>query len=1281
MRRAPSLFKSPAVSRRNFLSAFASAATQLIPAPLAGKGLGLLTGVAVGSPHPAPAFGPDYRLTPHYPASSPLDELIHKALAGEDSFPSEKHAREIETILRGWGAALRQAPPNPGAIKDFVAPALAAATPRPAAMKGIREDTLLSVWRVSFPSDPTLSREAFLQEMKDSLAPISEFTTAEFKVAGLGITSTNPLRINTRIRYVLVGAGARIHREQRVGTWQIEWERSPAGEFQAQSWKSLEETRSRTNHPVFLDVTAQSLAGTASYTQQMLRGTDYWRTVLDAATGIDVYGNNGIAAGDFDNDGYDDLYVCQASGLPNRLYRNRGDGTFDDVTEAAGVGVLDNTPCALFADVDNDGLQDLLVVTANGPLLFQNQGDGTFHFSPDAFHFAQPPQGTFTGAAFGDYDRDGRLDVYFCLYSYYRGLDQYQFPAPYYDAQNGPPNFLFRNNGGGTFSDVTARSGLDRNNNRYSFDCDWCDFDNDGWPDLYVVNDFGRKNLYHNNGDGTFTDIAEEAGVLDIGPGMSACWFDYDNDGLQDLYVSDMWEASGMRLTEQEDFQRGALPSVRALFRRHAKGNSLFHNRGNRQFEDKSASAGVEKAGWSWSSYAWDFDCDGFADLYVANGMISGPNKNDLESFFWQHVVSQSPVDQRGSRSYEQGWNAINELIRADSTWAGYQRNAFFANNRDGTFSDVSGAVGLDFRDDSRAFALADLDHDGRLELVLKNRTGPQLRVLRCENDGLGDSVALRLRGRKSNCDAIGAVVTIQTAQGRQTKLLQAGTGFPSQHTKEVFFGFPKSGAPVRAEVHWPSGLVQRFENIPVNHRVAIEEGVERFQATPFRARPAAVDAPKLQEAIPPPAACETWLIDPVRAPDFELPGLDGRVRKLGDLRGRPALVGFWATWSPLSRGELTKLDLLHTKADGEGLQIIAISVDDPGEARQVRSVVESAGVALPVVLASEDVAGIYNLVYHLLFDRRRNLGIPTSFLIDEKGYIVKVYQGPLDPEHLREDLRHAPTTREERVKKALPFSGKYYAGDFRRNNFTWGVAFYQAGYLDQAAASFELALESNPDYAEAHYNLGTLYMKKRLVDEAGKHLARAVELRPNYPDALNNLGLLAAEGGRAEEAIGYFQKAVRLDPGYSIALLNLGNLYRRQRRFPEAEQAFQEALQVNPEDAEASYGMGMLFAQQNNGPRAEEYLRKALQLRPDYPEALNNLGVLYLLLGRSSEGESKLRDCIRVAPPFDQPYLNLARLYVTRGEKEKAAEVLRQLLGQQPHHAAAQNMLEQLSH
>src|SRR5208337_3184620 len=155
------------------------------------------------------------------------------------------------------------------------------------------------------------------------------------------------------------------HREQRVGNWLLDWEAGSPDPYRLRRWAAQFETRSRSAHPWFADIAREAFGRAPSFSEQMQHGVDYWRTVLDGASGIDVYGHNGVSVGDIDGDGFDDLYVCQPAGLPNRLYRNRGDGTFEDITAASGVGILENTACAILVDVDNDGRQDLIVVRAN----------------------------------------------------------------------------------------------------------------------------------------------------------------------------------------------------------------------------------------------------------------------------------------------------------------------------------------------------------------------------------------------------------------------------------------------------------------------------------------------------------------------------------------------------------------------------------------------------------------------------------------------------------------------------------------------------------------------------------------------------------------------------------------------------------------------------------------------------------------------------------------------------------------------------------------------------
>ena len=1239
----------------------------------------------------ADSLSADYRVTPHYRAHTPLDSVLAKTAAGNDAFLGEKYQAQIEAVLAKWTFSLKQSSGRLQALEDSLSPAFLASPVRPSDVRCLRSGPGIEIFRSQFSDSPATGREQFIRDLTTLISPLSEVLTAEFQVTGIEVNaetspiSRGPSTIKTEVRYDLVGEGLGFFREQRVGYWVLDWETTEFGELRLRKWRALGETRSRAASPVFVDITSAAMAGNASYESQLLRGGDYWRTVLDGACGIDVYGHNGIAVGDFNNDGFDDLYVCQPAGLPNRLYRNRGDGTFEDITKASGLGILENTSCALFADFDNDGWQDLLVVRSSGPWLFLNQGDGTFRLKPNAFRFAQTPQGTFTGAAVADYDRDGRLDVYFCLYLYHQGFDQYQYPLPYHDAQNGPPNFLMHNNGDGSFSDVTE--GINQNNNRYSFCCAWSDYNQDGWPDLYVVNDFGRKNLYRNNGDGTFTDVAGEAGVDDVGAGMGVCWLDFDNDGREDVYVANMWSAAGQRVTTQNVFMPGVPEEILAMYRKHASGNSLFRNEGDGRFRESTETAGVGMGRWAWSTDAWDFDHDGFPDIYVTNGMISGPSPHDLSSFFWRQVVSQAPLQGKAAQDYEQGWGALNELIRSDGTLSGFERNVFYANNRDGTFSDVSGTVGLDFVEDGRAFALADFDHDGRLEVFLKNRNGPQLRILRNEMSGIGQSVAFRLTGRKSNRDGIGAVIVLESKNSRQTRSLQAGSGFLSQHSKDVFFGLGDAPGPLRATIRWPSGLVQVFSGLPASHRIMVEEGSAEFHTEPFRTRATTNGRPRLLSSAKPeplPSRFGTWLLAPVAAPDFSLPDLSGAARSLRGFRGRHVLLNFWTTSAAVCKAELEMFNRVYSRWVAQGLELVSCNVNDEKPAATIRAYARDFGLSFPVVMGSEDIVGIYNLIYRYLFDRHRDLGIPSSFLIDQQGAIVKVYQGPVDPQQVEKDFRSIPGNPDERLKMALPFPGITDVNEFRRNYLTYGFVYFHRGYLDQAEEAFRLALRDDPQSAEAHYGLGSVHLETQRSDDARQSFERALKLQPHYPDtwtnAWNNLGVIAMQTGRSEEAVENFQAAVRQNPKNLVALDNLGNAYRQQERWPEARKALARALQLNPDDAEANYSMGMVFARLNDSQRTYEYLQRALVIRPDYPEALNNLGILYLRTGRLDDGITSLKECIRVAPDFDESYLNLAKVYAVQGEPAKARDVLKQLLRQHPDHAMAQKALEELS-
>jgi tetratricopeptide (TPR) repeat protein len=1233
----------------------------------------------------------EFHVHPRYRMPRGIEAILRRVPAGFDEFVTERYQDHVAAVLREWSLQLLQSPRNTAALENIISADFSGESPKPSAWKPVYEGSPLQVWKGQFDGGTLLRGHDFLAEWRASLTVFTKIITAEFQVTSIhsmpeaAAAPGQSQLLETVVRFELVGTGQDFYHEQRVGNCQISWRLSTSEGLTVRSWKVLDETRSRSTSPVFTDVAQHAFGANRSYASHLLHGTDYWRTVLDGASGIDIYGHNGISVADIDGDGFDDLYVCQPAGLPNRLFRNRGDGTFEDITELSSLGVLENTACALFADFDNSGRQDVIVVRANGPLLFRNLGEGKFRAKPDAFQFENPPRGTFTGAAIADYDRDGWLDIYFCLYAFYQGTDQYRYPMPYYDAENGPPNFMMRNNRDGTFGDVTRQSGLDQNNTRFSFCCTWGDYNGDQWPDLYVVNDFGRKNLYRANGDGTFTNVATKAGVEDVGAGMSGCWLDFDNAGRQDLYVADMWTAAGLRVSQQDNFQKESSKQVRDLYRKHAMGNSLFQNSGNGSFADASAASGTTMGRWAWSSDAWDFNHDGFLDLYIANGMISGATREDLNSFFWRQVVANSPQEAKPNHEYEQGWNAINELIRSDGTWSGFERNVFYLNNGDGAFSDVSGIVGLGCVEDSRTFALSDFDHDGRQEMVLKNRNSPQLRFFKNVMAELAPAIAFRLTGKKSNRDAIGACVTVETESSRQTRWLQAGSGFLAQHSKELFFGLGAAKESVRATIRWPGGMLQNLAELPVDHRVWVEEGMPPSRIEPF-VKSSSLPTVALEVFSGPevlPTATESWLLAPVHAPDFSLRGKDGRVESLSARRGKPVLLCLFSASAASSEDHLKQLEKLNSRWGREGLHLLVIDVDAALHVDNGKTIQHGATQSFPILQSTSDVIAIYNLLFRSLFDRHRDLSLPTLFLIDEAGDIVKIYQRIIKNERFGEDFKNIPRTDQERVAKALPFPGADTGYAFGRNYLSLGSVFFERGYFETSESFFRRALQDDSESAEALYGLGSVYLQQQKLPEARESFGRVLKLRSSYPgtipNAWNNLGLLSAREGDTAAAIDFFQRALEIDPAHLIALLNLGNAYRQRKDWPEAKKALQRAFDVGPDDPEVNYSLGMVCAQLEESDRAYEYLKRAVELRPVYPEALNNLGVLYLRTRRQEEAVHSFEESIRVAPEYDQAYLNLARVYANQGEREKAREVLLELLKQHPDHARAKAELNQL--
>jgi len=1246
------------------------------------------TALASGLPADEPAVR-------HYQAARRVPESLAPVYAqlapGQDGFPEEKDAAEIAARVDELSGFLRQGRWKE-AVESLAAPGFRGARLLPATKEQYGSGALTVSRSTALSTELSLDGGAFAVALAALAGELGGVHTAELLVTSIEVTPGEPRVARTDVRYDLVGSG-RTGKAERVGRWRLEWQREAGGAWRLRSWLALDDQESRTAGPVFTEVTDEALGGSDAFRLQLRHGLDWWIARLDAVFAASGMGHHGVSVGDADGDGLDDLYVAQPAGLPNRLFRNRGDGRFEDVTARAGLLVLDSTSQSLFADVDNDGDQDLVLVTRTGPLLFANDGTGRFSPVADAVRVHGALRGAPTSVAMADYDNDGFLDLYLCTYSYFIGAseDKAGTPTPYHDARNGPPNVLFHNDGHGRFVDVTAETGMDQNNDRFSFAAAWGDYDEDGWPDLLVANDFGRKNLYHNEGAKggqlRFRDVAAEAGVEDVGAGMSATFLDYDNDGHLDIYTGNMWSPAGLRVTALNGFKPDAPADVRALYRRHARGNSLFRNRGDGTFEDVSLKVRAEIGRWAWSSDALDFDSDGFDDLYVVNGMFTrdpGEADLDLDSFFWRQVTAASPLDLRRGTPFDDAWRATNRLLAEYGSQARHERNVLLRNDGRGGFDEVAGSAGLDLDQDGRSFAVLDYDGDGDPDLaVMAARSSPQLRIFRNDYAGRTAALALRLRGTTSNRDAIGARVTVETDKLRRTRQVQAGSGFISLHSKELLFGLGKSERIVKVEVRWPDGKVQALRDVALNHRVAVEEGKDDVRSEPFRdasrataaattaaAAPAAPAAPPTTDA----RASGTWLYRPFPAPAFSTHDLAGGARSLAAMAGRPALLYFWATSAPHSVATLRELD--GRRSDLASAGILTVSVDAKDDESRVQEAASS--LQLPVVAGDDTLLGTYSVLSRYLFDRREDLRIPTALLLDARGEIVKVYRDRIAIDEIVADVPRIAAEPAARLARALPFEGTFYAATGERNFFQYSLDLAEQGYEAAAVSAFERAAELDPS-AITLYNLGTLYTKAGRTPQARQAFERALKVDPSHFESSNSLGALLAQGGDVPGAIERFRAALKAKPDFPDALNNLGYALFQTGQADQAFELYKKALAYRPEFAEAFNNLGIYYGQGGDLDRAESQFREAVKVRPTYGEAANNLALVLAAKGDAAGATLVLQRLLDTAPDFEPAYVTLSRIYLQAGRRREGIQVLELLLQRNPKNPAALEILRQV--
>lgn len=555
-----------------------------------------------------------------------LSKQIRRLDPTQDGWKTEELGNTGKNVLKKLGKLLEQPESlTPEFISKHVSPGFRGTSLRPAGLTEVFQDGSFSVlrWQGDGDLNTTVDASHLLAALRDLVSPYGKPRDLRvfFKLYRVEkIENSEDSSFWTSSFYESTATTAEGSLQQNA-VWRCLWSPTPSSpesvmltrlELQDYEEVKLKLTEGR----LFSDCTEAVLARDPSWPQLTQSQMALSRRMC-TKLGIDLISHNGIAIGDANGDGLEDSYICRPGGIPNMLLIHQKDGSVKNQAARAGVDILDRSRSALFLDIDNDGDQDLLVGFAEAVAILKNEGELQFEKSSTITPFEG-----LTSLTAADFDNDSLIDIFACVYPG-------RSPFPYHDALNGETNRLFRNLGDGNFEDVSEKYGIGGNEKRFSFAASWEDYDNDGDLDIYVANDYGRNTLHRNDG-GRFVNVAAQAGVEDIAAGMSVTWGDYNRDGWPDLYVSNMFSAAGNRVTYQRNFRDGESAGETTLFQRHARGNSLFMNRGNGTFTDVSVAAGVTMGRWSWGSQFADLNNDGLEDLLVSNGYLTSEKPDDL---------------------------------------------------------------------------------------------------------------------------------------------------------------------------------------------------------------------------------------------------------------------------------------------------------------------------------------------------------------------------------------------------------------------------------------------------------------------------------------------------------------------------------------------------------------------------------------------------------------------------------------------------------------------------
>ena len=643
-------------------------------------------------------------------------------------------------------------------------------------------------------------------------------------------------------------------------------------------------------------------------------------------------------------------------------------------------------------------------------------------------------------------------------------------------------------------------------------------------------------------------------------------------------------------------------------------------------------------------------------------------------------------------------------------SWSGHERNCFYLNTggqkaAGGKFANVSAVTGFDFDDDGRAVATVDWDQDGKLDLWMNNRTGPQVRFLHNQTPSENHFLQIRLEGdgKTTNRDAIGSrleVVLKGQDDVRLVRSLRAGEGYISQNSKWVHFGLGDSTAIEKVIIRWPNGVTESFTGLDADKRYTIRQGEGKAVPAPPAPRQLKLAATVL-EKTPSSGKSRTFFAQTFPVPEVEYRDMKGNERTLQQFEGKPVLVNLWASWCPPCVVELKEWTRRQEELKKAGVRVLALTMDgmagnkDPDGLEKAKRFLESLAFPFDAGVADDDAFARLEVFYKSLFVDHPRLPVPTSFLVDAKGRLAVMYKGPVSVEQLLEDAGNLNVDDDKRFLLALPFPGKLQGRPNRLSLSEIALRMTEEGRYRDAARYLEkhkFVLEARyqermersypkvlyniavelvdqnrptaaidqylkvirvaPAYVDAHFNLGALQAKRGIIDDAIVHYGNALKVSPDHYKASTNLGLLLAEKGRHDLALQNYEAALKHVPNQVDLLNNTGNSLVALRRPQDALAYFSRALKINPNDARTHYNTGTAHDALGSLQDAIQSYTQAVRLDPADAVAHNNLGVAYAKLRRFDDAEKYLKIALKLDPQYGAAQRNLKLVEKLKGNK-----------------------------